>query len=171
MNKNKGEGMKKEPGFGDTVYLRYPSVNHKSLCFPYYFNEKLHYYYDENCRWQAGDDADPDFFPRTIVAIASNGTWLLSDGQQTCTDVFETTRDRYKNKLSQVLSLDVTRCEFRIKEDEKYKGSPHLQILVVTEEEMNEEIKATNKWYEDFDRENDPAYEYDPQQDDTEFAH
>lgn len=144
--------MSKQIGFGDIVYLRYGSIAHKSLHHPYYFNEKLHYDYWENNRWQAGDDADPKFIPRTIIAIASNGTWLLSDGRQTDIDIF-------RGKLSQVLSEEWP--------DDSYEEKPHLQILVVTEEEMNEEIERTNQWYIN-DEEKD---EYDPQQDDTEFAH
>lgn len=143
--------MSKQSNFGDTVYKRYGSIAHKSLHHPYYFNEKLHFDYWENNRWQH-HDSDPKFIPLTIIAIASNGTWLLSDGRQTDIDIF-------RGEFSQVLSEEWP--------DERFEEKAHLQILVVTEEEMNEEIKRTNRWYFD----NDPANEYDPQQDDTEFAH
>lgn len=135
MIKYKGEEMKKEPGFGDTVYVRYGSVNYKSLHHPYYFNEKLHYNYWEYNRWQEGDDADPKFSPRTILAIASNGTWLLSDGNQTDIDIF-------RGELRRVVSVKWP--------DEEYKVNgliPHLQTVVLTEEEMNEEIENRDSWY------------------------
>lgn len=118
--------MEKQIGFGDTVYIRVPSVNHKNLDNTYYFKQKLHSYYREDCE-------PAKYIPQTIITTASDGSWLLSDGYQTDIDLFN-------GELRQVLSVEWP-------DDEGYEEKRHLQILVLTEEEKDEKEFDEEAWW------------------------
>ena len=120
--------MEKQSNFGDTGYIRVPSVNRKSLNDTYYFKQKLHSDYREDF-----GGMPTKYIPQTIITTLSDGSWLLSDGSQTDIDLFG-------GELRQVLSAEWP-------DDEGYEEKLYLQIRVLTEEEKDEEEFNEEAWW------------------------